>query len=163
MSETKNIEEQIKKRVYDYNGEDKFANALELANHLINHFAGKATKIKRLYKIFRFTSVISISVVTILAFLNIAYDWFPLKWIIPSISIIATVLTTLMSITNAQKDWIYNRSTSQKFQRERFLYVQEAEKYSGIEAGERVKLFSENLMKIWDEVHQEWENIKLEK
>jgi len=163
MSEIKNLEEQIKKRIYDFNGEDKFSNALELANHLINHFGQKATRIKKLYKVFRFTSVISISIVTILAFLNLAYDWFALKWIIPSISIIATVLTTLLSITNAQKDWVYNRTASQKFQRERFLYVQEADKYVNLNPDERVKLFSEELMKIWDNVHQEWENIRLEK
>lgn len=158
-----NIEEQIKNRVYDYDGDDVFINASELAKHLIYYFSYKATKAKRFYKIFRFSSVVSISIVTILSFLKLSYGWNFLDGVILSTSIIATILTTLLSITNTQKDWIYNRSISQKLQSERFYYKQGVEKYNNIEPKKKVKIFSEELIKIWNKGHEEWETIKLEK
>lgn len=100
---------------------------------------------------------------TILAFLNLAYEMPELKWIIPSISVIATIITTFLTITNAQKDWVRNRSAAKRFQRERFLYIQEVDEYESLEDEEKTKFFSLKLIKIWDEIHEHWENTKLEK
>lgn len=155
--------EQIQRRLFEGNPKDKKQNALAFADHMRIHFALRATRCKRIYVWLRFASVISVYFVTILAFLNLAYEMPELKWIIPSISVIATIITTFLTITNAQKDWVRNRSAAKRFQKERFLYIQEVDEYENLEEEERTKSFSLKLMQIWDEVHEDWENTKLEK
>lgn len=57
-----------------------------------------------------------------------------------------------LGASSAQKIWIKSRTSQQQLQSEKFLFNQQAEKYSGISEEERIKLFSERMMQIWNEV-----------
>ena len=153
----------IEKRIFVPDVDNKQENALNLCEHLTQYFARSAGKDKKNYKLFRYSSIILASVVTILSFIFTNYELKTLKWILPIFTTFATVSATLLSITNAQTDWINNRTASQKFQSERFMFIQQVEKYANISDDERVKLFSEELIRIWNGVHSNWIEDKKEK
>jgi hypothetical protein len=69
----------------------------------------------------------------------------------------ATLATTLLSQTNAQKLWVSSRGISQKFHVEKFLYLQESGDYKSVnEEDERLKLFSKKVMDIWSQAQESW-------
>jgi len=80
-----------------------------------------------------------------------------LQIVIPAISSVAALSTTLLAVTNAQEHWLQSRSTQQKLQVEKLLFLQEAGKYSDLELKERIKTFSEQVMNIWASGHEQWE------
>jgi hypothetical protein len=95
--------------------------------------------------------------VAILSTLQSIKQWSFLQIVIPAISSVAALSTTLLAATNAQEHWLQSRSTQQKLQVEKFLFLQEAGRYSDLELKERIKTFSEQAMNIWSSGHEQWE------
>jgi Protein of unknown function (DUF4231) len=126
-------------------------------DRLINHFSNKAHDSKRTFRSFKYASVLLSVVVAILSTLQSIKHWSLLQIVIPAISSVAALSTTLLAATNAQEHWLQARSTQQKLQVEKFLFLQEAGRYSDLEMKERNKTFSEQVMNIWSAGHEQWE------
>jgi len=126
-------------------------------DRLINHFSDKAHEGKRNFRLFKYASVTLSVVVAILSTLQSIKHWSLLQLVIPGISSVSALTTTLLAVTNAQEHWIQSRSTQQKLQVEKLLFLQEAGKYSDLELKERIKTFSEQVMNIWSSGHEQWE------
>src|SRR5262245_47494869 len=124
---------------------------------LISHFSNKAHESKRNFRSFKYSSVILSALVAILSALQSIKNWSLLQIVIPAISSVAALSTTLLAVTNAQEHWLQSRSTQQKLQVEKLLFLQEAGKYSDLELKERIKTFSEQVMNIWSSGHEQWE------
>jgi hypothetical protein len=78
------------------------------------------------------------------------------EWIVPIISALAALSTTLLSQTTFQKTWVNARNVQQKLQSEKFLYLQDAGDYFKLETDEKTRRFSDRVMEIWSEGHQNW-------
>jgi len=135
----------------------KLEEVIKECDRLINHFSNKAHESKRNFRTFKYTSVILSVMVAILSTLQGIKHWSFLQIVIPAISSVAALSTTLLAATNAQEHWLQSRSTQQKLQVEKFLFLQEAGRYSGLELKERIKTFSEQVMNIWSSGHEQWE------
>jgi hypothetical protein len=130
---------------------------LKECDRLINHFSRKAHESKRNFRSFKYASVILSAIVAILTTLQSIKHWSLLQAVIPAISSITALSTTLLAVTNAQEHWLQSRSTQQKLHIEKFLFLQEAGRYSDLELKERIKIFSEQVMNIWSSGHEQWE------
>lgn len=130
--------------------------ALELVQGLMDHFSIRATRHKRQYRMIRYASIFLALTVTILSTLELV-NLLQQSWLVPIIASIATILTSLLSITNAQKQWLNSRTVYQKLQTERFLYKQSAGIYKQQSDQERVTLFSEKIVDIWNSGHEQWQ------
>jgi hypothetical protein len=130
---------------------------LKECDRLINHFSRKAHESKRNFRSFKYVSVILSAIVAILSTLQSIKHWSLLQVIIPAISSITALSTTLLAVTNAQEHWLQSRSTQQKLHIEKLLFLQEAGRYSDLESKERIKTFSEQVMNIWSSGHEQWE------
>jgi hypothetical protein len=126
-------------------------------DRLINHFSNNAHESKRNFRSFKYSSVILSAIVAILSALQSIKNLSLLQIVIPAISSVAALSTTLLAVTNAQEHWLQSRSTQQKLQVEKLLFLQEAGKYSDLELKERIKTFSEQVMNIWSSGHEQWE------
>ncbi len=94
---------------------------------------------------------------TILSALSASKVLGRLDWIVPAISGLATLSTTLLSQTNTQKMWVQSRNIAQQFQMELFLYLQSSGEYdSGQDESENLKLFSKRLIEVWSQVQDTW-------
>lgn len=99
---------------------------------------------------------------SIISILDVAFSIKILSYGGAIISVVATTFTSLLTATNAQKDWINSRNASQKFQIEKFHFLQKSGGYKDLKEDEAVTLFSENLADIWDLYHGNWSEIKSE-
>lgn len=137
----------------------KHANdALQFYDELIHDFKARADRHKRTFKLLRYSSVSLAIVVTLVSTLVLSFTATQgiYVWIIPILSGLSALSTTLLSATNSQERWVHSRGVQQQLEAEKFLYVQRAGRYatSGDEAN--VRLFSERLVEIWSEGHQGW-------
>ena len=130
---------------------------LDECDRLIKHFDGKANEAKRSFQLFKYSSVSLATSVVILSALQSAKQWPELQVVIPIVSSIAALATTLLAATNAQEHWLQARSTQQKLVVERILFRQEAGGYSALSDTERVREFSKQVMSIWSSGHEQWE------
>ena len=154
MEPTKN--EKRPKRYFQYQKGDKKENALELCDHLIRDYGLRADRGKKRFIVFRYMSILLSTVVTILSYINLSNDITNLKWLIPIISTLGTFFTTLLVVTNAKKTWVNSRNSAQKLQVERFLFVQSTGKYEQNSEEENIKIFSNAIKELWDEIHSDW-------
>jgi len=128
----------------------------ELAE-LINHFHGKAGKSKQYFQMYKYCGILLAALTTIVSSLQVIYpSSFP-PWILPITSAGATVAVALLGASSAQKIWINSRTTQQRLQTEQFLFNQNAGRYAGLSVENRIQLFSERLVTLWDEGHGRWE------
>ncbi len=159
---TKKEIEALKKRSFNQSEDDKYENALRLCDHLNNWFGIKATKHKKTYKLFRNLAIIFVTLSSVISVLDVAFGLKILSYSGAIISIFATTFTSLLTATNAQKDWINSRNASQKFQIEKFHFLQRSGVYRNLKENDAITLFSENLADIWDLYHGNWSEIKSE-
>lgn len=159
--ERKDIEA-LQARSFEQTEDDKYQNAIRLCDHLNTWFGTKATKHKKKYKMFRDLAIVFVTISSIISVLDVAFGMKFLSWGGAVVSIIATTFTTLLTATNAQKDWINSRNASQKFQTEKFHFIQRSGVYRNLEDIDALVLFSENLTNIWDIYHANWSEIKSE-
>jgi hypothetical protein len=134
----------------------KHTEALKECDRLIQRFKYIADRDKRRFTRLNQVSVLLTFVVTILSTLAASKQLGVWEWVVPIISTLAALSTTLLSQTTSQKTWINARNTQQKLQSEKFLYLQEAGNYFNLEEGEKIRQFSDRVMEIWSEGHQNW-------
>ncbi|MCL6261477.1 DUF4231 domain-containing protein [Aquiflexum sp. TKW24L] len=124
---------------------------------LFDHFRNKASKSKRQFYFYKYESILLAAVTTIVLSLQSIYDSkFP-EWILPVVSAGATVAVAFLGASSSQKIWINSRTTGQQLQTEKFLFNQQAGIYKDSQTKESIRLFSERLIKIWNEGHGKWE------
>ncbi|MEL6224860.1 MAG: DUF4231 domain-containing protein [Cyanobacteria bacterium J06627_8] len=137
--------------------EDRKQQALQQCDHLIRDFAKRADRHKARYKRLQVTSITLAVCTTILSALSASDVLGALNWVVPTVSGLATLSTTLLSQTNTQKMWIQSRNISQQFQTELFLYLQCSGDYSGVnDDSDRLQLFSTRLMGVWSQGQENW-------
>lgn len=137
--------------------DEKQQQALRQCEHLIKDFAKRADRHKVRYRRLQVTSVALAVCTTILSALSASKVLGQLDWIVPAVSGLATLSTTLLSQTTNQKMWVQSRNISQKFQMELFLYLQASGEYANIQDdSERLKLFSKRLMEVWSQGQENW-------
>jgi hypothetical protein len=137
--------------------DEKQQQALSHCDHLIRDFAKRADRHKLRYKRLQRISIFLAALTTVLSALSASKVLGELDWIVLAISGLATLSTTLLSQTNSQKLWVQSRSTSQKFQTELFLCLQESGEYAKPkDSSERLKAFSRRLMEIWAQAQETW-------
>ncbi|MEM1280329.1 MAG: DUF4231 domain-containing protein [Cyanobacteria bacterium P01_H01_bin.152] len=137
--------------------EDRKQQALHQCEHLIKDFANRADRHKVRYKRLQVVSITLAVCTTILAALSASQVLGPLDWIVPMVSGLATLATTLLSQTNSQKMWVESRNISQQFQTQLFLYLQYSGEYANVsDDSERLQLFSQRLMEVWSQGQESW-------
>ena len=151
----------LQSKLYDLKTERNTDEKLEQANgliiELVDHFYDKAAKSKRYYTFYKYGSIVLAAITTIVSSLQVAYPNQVPLWILPIISAAATVMVAFLSASSAQKIWINSRTTQQRLQAEQYLFNQEAGSYKKISSEERLQLFSERLIDLWNEGHGKWE------
>ncbi|MBW4420339.1 MAG: DUF4231 domain-containing protein [Myxacorys californica WJT36-NPBG1] len=134
----------------------KHTEALEECDRLIQRFKHIADSDKRRFTRLNQASVLLTFVVTILSTLAASKQLGVWEWIVPIISALAALSTTLLSQNTSQKTWVNARNVQQKLQSEKFLYLQDAGDYFKLEGEEKTRRFSDRVMEIWSEGHQNW-------
>lgn len=132
--------------------------ALAECDRLINHFQKEARQHKRGFQRLRFFGISLAILTTVLSALAASQQLGEYEWAVPAVSGLATLFTTLLSQTSAQKIWIRSRSVQQNLQTEKFLYLQSAGEYAAMTSEEdQIRHFSRRVMEIWSEGHKHWE------
>jgi hypothetical protein len=134
------------------------SDALQFYDELIHDFKTRADRHKRTFKLLRYSSVslaIAVTLVSTLV-LSLTATQEIYLWIIPILSGLSALSTTLLSATNSQERWVHSRGVQQQLEAEKFLYVQRAGRYATSDEEAQVRLFSERLVEIWSEGHQGW-------
>lgn len=140
----------------DLTGQEKVTLVNSELDRLLAHFDAKADKAKASFHFYKYSSIVLAAVTTIAAALQTIYVGFP-QWILPTVSALATVMVAFLGASSAQRIWINSRTTGQRLQAEKFLFTQQAGNYCNISKEERLKLFAERMIQLWDEGHGKWE------
>ncbi|CAN5328643.1 hypothetical protein BH23BAC1_BH23BAC1_43760 [soil metagenome] len=137
--------------------DEKITQINQELNYLLKHFGEKADKSKKSFHFYKYSSIVLAAITTIFSSWQVIYGpGFPL-WILPVVSAFSTVMVAFLGISSAQRIWINSRTTRQHFQREWFLFNQQTDQYHNLEKEERIRLFSERMIQIWNEGHGKWE------
>lgn len=134
----------------------KHEEALKECDRLIDRFKYIADKDKRRFMLLKQLSISLTLTVTLLSALAASKklgDW---EWIVPATSGLAALSTTLLSQATSQKTWINSRNIQQKLQVEKFLYFQASGRYLQMSEEEKICHFSNQVMEIWSEGHENW-------
>jgi hypothetical protein len=124
---------------------------------LLVHFERKARQAKKVFQFYKYTSILLAGATSIFSSLQLIYVTGIPPWILPVVSAGATVTVSLLGASTSHKIWINSRTTGQQLQVEGFLFNQQADGYFNLTVEERLKLFSERMIKIWNEGHGKWE------
>ncbi len=126
-------------------------------NHLIRDFAKRADRHKKKYKQLQTVSITLAVCTTILSALSANNALGSFNWVVPTVSGLATLSTTLLSQTNAQKMWTQSRNVSQQLQTQLFLFCQRSGDYVNTQDdSERLQLFSSRIMDVWSQAQEKW-------
>ncbi|WP_017298884.1 DUF4231 domain-containing protein [Nodosilinea nodulosa] len=137
--------------------EERRQQALRQCDHLIQDFSKRADRHKLRFQRLQTVSIGLAVGTTIVSALSASKVFGQLDWLVLSISGLATLATTLLSQTNAQKMWVQSRNISQSFQVELFLYLQDGGEYADVQDdAARLKLFSKRLMEVWSQAQENW-------
>lgn len=132
--------------------------ALKECDRLITQFQKDATQHKRGFQRLRFFGIGLAILTTVLSMLAASQQLGQYEWAVPAVSGLATLLTTLLSQTNAQRIWVRSRWVQQTLHTEKFLYLQSAGDYAEMpDEEDQIRHFSGRVMKIWAEGHKNWE------
>jgi len=134
--------------------EKQTKDALALCDELIRDFKDRADRHKRTFKLLRYASVALAVVVTIVSTLTAIRGIY--LWIVPVVSGLSALCTTLLSANNSQERWVHSRGIQQQLEAERFLYLQQAGGYAALDEEANIRLFSERVVAIWSEAQQGW-------
>lgn len=137
--------------------EEKVEVANALLDQLIDHFHSKANRSKRLYELYKYGSIVLAAITTIIASLQAIYPISFPQWILPIVSAGATVSVALLGASGAQKIWINSRTTQQHLQTESFSFNQQTGIYNNVPKEEAINRFSEQLVRLWNDGHNRWE------
>jgi hypothetical protein len=134
----------------------KHTEALQECDRLIQRFKHIADTDKRRFTRLSQSSVVLTLVVTLLSTLAASKQLSAWEWIVPVFSVFAALTTTLLSQNTSQKTWVNARNVQQKLQTEKFLYMQGAGSYFQVDEEEKIRQFSDRVMEVWSEGHQNW-------
>ena len=134
----------------------KYEEALTECDRSIQRFKYIADKDKRRFTLLKKFSISLTLVVTLLSALAASKRLGDRGWIVPAVSGLAALSTTLLSQTTSQKTWINSRDVQQRLQVEKFLYLQTSGNYPQMSEEEKVCHFSNQVMEIWSEGHETW-------
>lgn len=137
----------------NFNYEIAAHRALSECDRLIKHFDSHASRHKKFFKSLSVASIILAASVTALA--GIADD--SLRVVTTVVAALSTIAASILAFSQAQNLWVISRSTSQKLVAEKFLFMQQAKPYHEKNSEQRVLLFSERVIKIWNEGHASWQ------
>ncbi|HKV58089.1 MAG TPA: DUF4231 domain-containing protein [Ktedonobacteraceae bacterium] len=132
--------------------------ALQFYDDLIRDFKARADRHKQMFKLLRYSSVSLAIAATLVSTLVLSFTSIQgiYLWIIPIFTGLSALSTTLLSATNSQERWVHSRGVQRELESERFLFVQQAGRYTAPDEGANVRLFSERLVEIWSEGHEGW-------
>jgi hypothetical protein len=126
--------------------------ALAECDRLITQFQKEATEHRRGFQRLKLFGIGLALATTILAALATSDRLRGYEWSVPALSGVATLFTTLLGQTNAQKIWIQSHGIQQKLQAEKFLYLQSAGDYAAmLDEEDQIRYFSKRMMDIWSE------------
>ncbi|MDZ4749811.1 MAG: DUF4231 domain-containing protein [Saprospiraceae bacterium] len=124
---------------------------------LLDHFDRKADKAKNSFHFYKYASIFLAGATSVISSFELIYESrFP-GWILPVISAAATITVAMLGASSAQRLWINSRTTGQQLQVKKFLFNQQAGKYYNLSNEDRVRIFSERMIQIWNEGHGKWE------
>lgn len=136
---------------------DPHESALQECDRLFKHFDERATKHKKSFSRYKYSSVALTVGVTVISALQAIYTpslaW---QWVLPVASGLAAYFTTMVHATNAQELWLRARTMTHRLAAERFLSLQSVGPYVRGQAND-VRLFSNRLMEVWAGGHAQWE------
>jgi hypothetical protein len=126
--------------------------ALTECDRLITQFQKEAMYHKRGFQRLKILGMGLALTTTILSALAAGDRLRGYEWSVPAVSGVATLFTTLLGQTNAQKIWMQSRGVQQKLQAEKFLYLQSAGDYATmLDEEDQIRYFSKRMMDIWSE------------
>ena len=128
--------------------------ALAFCDELAHDFKERADRHKRMFKLLRYSSVALAITVTIVSTLTATQGKY--LWIVPIVSGISALCTTLLSATNSQERWVHSRGVEQQLKAEKFLYLQQADSYATSDEETNARLFSARVVAIWSEAQHGW-------
>jgi hypothetical protein len=100
--------------------EEKAALINSELHRLITHFNSKASRGKRHFQIYKYSSIVLAAITTITSSLQVIYtSGFP-QWILPVVSALATVAVAFLGASSAQKIWINSRTTDNNYRLSNF-------------------------------------------
>lgn len=135
---------------------EKQHDALTECDRLIQHFKRQSQRNKRRFNLLKYCCISLTVVVTILSGLAAAQQIERWEWLVPLLSGLGTLTTTLLGQTSTQKLWIQARTVQQRLHAERFLYLQGAGGYADLNDEEQVRRFSSQVVEIWSQGHESW-------
>lgn len=130
--------------------------ALNECDRLIKHFDKEANEHKSNFKRLKKLSILLTLVVTFLSALTASGKLEHWEWIVPVVSSISALSTTLLTQTNSHKTWINSRNVGQKLRVEKFIYLQDSGQYTQLNEEDKVRFFSQRIMEIWSAGHETW-------
>lgn len=135
--------------------------ALAECDRLIAQFQKAATQHKRGWQRLRFFGIVLAVLTTVLSALAASQRLGEVEWVVPAVSGLATLFTTLLSQTSAQTIWMQSCCVQQSLHTEKFLYLQSAGDYASIDEEAQIRHFSKCVMQIWSAGQQNWEQTGL--
>jgi hypothetical protein len=126
----------------------------------IAHFKKTADRQKRWWRLFQYTTMIVTVALTVVAGLSVGNVAVINKvpWLIPVMSGIAALCSTLLAASRAQEQYLYHRKIEVRMKAERILYQQGAGAYSKLSDEGRARRLTERIVEIWTSSYEEWEN-----
>ena len=130
------------------------------ADERIAHFKKTADRQKRWWRLFQYTTIIITVLLTVVAGLSVGDEAVINKvpWLIPGMSGIAALCSTLLAASHAQEQYLYHRKIEVKMKAEKILYEQGAGAYSKLSDEGRTRRLTERIVEIWTSSFEEWEN-----
>lgn len=128
--------------------------ALTFCDELAHDFQERADRHKRTFKFLRYSSVVLAITVTVISTLTATQGKY--LWIVPVVSGLSALCTTLLSATNSQERWVHSRGVEQQLKAEKFLYLQQADSYAASDEETNARLFSARVVAIWSEAQHGW-------
>src|SRR6266702_1363544 len=98
--------------------EKSMSDALAFCDELARDFKERADRHKRTFKLLRYSSVALAITVTIISTLIATQGMY--LWVVPVVSVLSALCTTLLSATNSQERWIHSRGVEQQLKAEKF-------------------------------------------
>jgi hypothetical protein len=96
--------------------EKRRGDALALCDELSRDFQERANRHKRTFKFLRYASVTFAITVTVISTLTATQGTY--LWIVPVVSGLSALCTTLLSATNSQERWVHSRGVEQQLKAE---------------------------------------------
>jgi hypothetical protein len=136
------------------------APGVAFSDERIKHFKRVADNQRRVWRILQYTTIIVTVLLTVVAALSIGDKAVINKapWLIPVMSGIAALCSTLLAASHAQEQYLFHRKIEVKMKVEKILYLQGAGAYSKLSDEGRARRLTERIVELWTSSFEEWES-----